>query len=207
MIRTLRLGVYWTRKDISLLKVVIPVPFLAPYSPKAQHYWDLAIWLFGVVSRTLIGWDPTPLQRCSQCILQPQLNDQTMIRTLRLGVYWTRKDISLLKVVIPVTFLAWVRLAKVTIVHGLFLNIAHMVLGWIFSILLSDYKSLGLISILTSPMVSLTGFFHADDVTNVHLLSGSWYFSSRPWHLKEIILNKIYCTQLYGSWLFVFYGI
>ena len=65
---------------------------------KAQHYWNLTIWLFNVIIRTLIGggvlpfcrdevgifYSPnqldnllvgeglTPLQRCSRCIQQPQ---------------------------------------------------------------------------------------------------------------------------------------
>ena len=46
--------------------------------PKPQHYWDLTIRLFSVISRTLIGGGGglTPLQRCSQCILQPQPTGQ-----------------------------------------------------------------------------------------------------------------------------------
>ena len=40
--------------------------------PKALHYWDLTIRLFNVIS-----WGGlTPLQRCSQCILQPQPTGQ-----------------------------------------------------------------------------------------------------------------------------------
>ena len=49
-----------------------------PYYPKLQHCWNLTIRLFSVISGTLVGggcrihW----LQRCSQCILQPQPTGQ-----------------------------------------------------------------------------------------------------------------------------------
>ena len=44
---------------------------------KLQYCWNLTIRLFIVISRTLVGWGClTPLQRCSQCILQPQLTGQ-----------------------------------------------------------------------------------------------------------------------------------
>ena len=42
------------------------------HSPKLQHYWILKIRLFRIISRTLLDRGFTPLQRCSQCILQPQ---------------------------------------------------------------------------------------------------------------------------------------
>ena len=48
-----------------------------PYSPKPQHYWDLTIRLFSVISGHSLGWEVLPpLQRCSQCILQPQPTGQ-----------------------------------------------------------------------------------------------------------------------------------
>ena len=40
--------------------------------PKLED-WSLAIKLFNVVSRTHVGGDLTLLQKCTQCILQPQL--------------------------------------------------------------------------------------------------------------------------------------
>ena len=40
--------------------------------PKLQYYYSLTIRLFNVKSRTLIGRNLTPQQRCSQYILQPQ---------------------------------------------------------------------------------------------------------------------------------------
>ena len=45
----------------------------APHSPKLQHYRSLTIRLFSIISKTLVREGLTPLQRCSQCILQPQL--------------------------------------------------------------------------------------------------------------------------------------
>ena len=48
-----------------------------PHSPKLQHCWNLTIRLFSVISRTLVSGGLTPLQRCSQCILQPQLTGQS----------------------------------------------------------------------------------------------------------------------------------
>ena len=47
-----------------------------PHSPKLQHHWDLAIRLFSFISRTLIGWCLTPLQKCCRCILQAQPTEQ-----------------------------------------------------------------------------------------------------------------------------------
>ena len=41
----------------------------APYSPRPQHYWGLTIRLFSVISGHLLR-SLTPLQKCSQCILQ-----------------------------------------------------------------------------------------------------------------------------------------
>ena len=40
--------------------------------PKLQYYWSLTIRLFSVISGRSL-WGVTPLQRYSQCILQPQL--------------------------------------------------------------------------------------------------------------------------------------
>ena len=48
------------------------------HSPKIQHYRNLTIRLFSVISRTLTR-GPTSLKRCSRCILQPQLTGQRAI--------------------------------------------------------------------------------------------------------------------------------
>ena len=45
----------------------------APHSPKFQDYSNLTIRLFSIISMTLVAGEVTPLQRCSRCILQPQL--------------------------------------------------------------------------------------------------------------------------------------
>ena len=55
------------------------------HSPKLQHYWNLNIRLFSVISRTrVVGGGFTPLQRCSQCILQSQPTGQFSSREFRL---------------------------------------------------------------------------------------------------------------------------
>ena len=41
------------------------------HSPKFQHYRSLTIRLFSIMYRTLVWEGLTPLQWCSQCILQP----------------------------------------------------------------------------------------------------------------------------------------
>ena len=66
--------------------------------------------------------------------------------------------------------------------QGLPLNVADFILGWVLSILFSDFKAQGLRSIQTSLMVALTEFFYANAKTNAHPLQASWYFSSSsPW--------------------------
>ena len=47
-----------------------------PHSLNLQHYWNLTNRLFSVISRTLIGGSFIPLQRSSQCVLQPQPTGQ-----------------------------------------------------------------------------------------------------------------------------------
>ena len=49
------------------------------HSPKLQHYWNLTIRLFTVISRTLIVRSLTPLQRSNWCILQPQVTGQYIL--------------------------------------------------------------------------------------------------------------------------------
>ena len=41
-------------------------------SAKLQHYWNLTIRVFGVISKTPIGGGLTSLPRCIQCILHPK---------------------------------------------------------------------------------------------------------------------------------------
>ena len=49
--------------------------------------------LFSVISETLVRWGLTPLQRCSQCILQPQLTGQAF----REGQKWCNHTLVLTK--------------------------------------------------------------------------------------------------------------
>ena len=50
------------------------------------------------------------------------------------------------------------------------LNVATIILGFIFSMLWSGFRDCGLISIPISPILALTKFFHADAKKNVHSL-------------------------------------
>ena len=50
------------------------------------------------------------------------------------------------------------------------LKVGAIILGYILSMLLSDFNALGPISIPTPPTVELTDFFHADTVASVHPL-------------------------------------
>ena len=61
---------------------------------------------------------------------------------------------------------------------GLPLKVATIILGSIFSLLFSDFRTRGPISIPTLPIVALTAFFHADAVASVHPLPESWYLIS-----------------------------
>ena len=53
---------------------------------------------------------------------------------------------------------------------GLPLKVATIILSCIFSVLFSDFRARGPISIPTPPIVALTEFFHTDAVANVHPL-------------------------------------
>ena len=53
---------------------------------------------------------------------------------------------------------------------GLPLKVASIIFGCIFSILFSDFRARGPISILTPPIVALTEFFNVDVETNAHPL-------------------------------------
>ena len=61
------------------------------------------------------------------------------------------------------------------------LNVATIILSCIFSMLFSDFRARGPISIPTLAIAALTEFFHADVGTNVHSLPVSWYFISSLW--------------------------
>ena len=61
---------------------------------------------------------------------------------------------------------------------GLLLKVSTIILGCIFSMLLSDFNALGPIYMPTSPTVALIEFFHADTVASVYHLPVSWYLIS-----------------------------
>ena len=48
------------------------------------------------------------------------------------------------------------------------LKVATIILVYIFSILFSDFRACGPISIPTPPIVALTEFFHTDAVARIH---------------------------------------
>ena len=54
-----------------------------------------------------------------------------------------------------------------TVALGLPLKVATIILGCIFSMLFSDLRARGPISIPTSPIVAFAEFFHADAEANV----------------------------------------
>ena len=58
---------------------------------------------------------------------------------------------------------------------------ATIILGCIFSMLFSDFKTCGLISIIKPSIVALTEFFHAVTETNVYPLPIPWYLISLLW--------------------------
>ena len=79
---------------------------------------------------------------------------------------------------------------------GLPLKVATIIQGCILSILLSDFKARGPISIPTPPTMALTEFFHADTVASVHPLPVSWYWY--PFYVRICILECILCL-LYST--------
>ena len=97
-----------------------------------------------------------------------------MIWMLRLGMCRWRDDSLFKKVVILVLSLVglW---QEAIIIQTLLLNVAHLILGWVFSLLFNHFKARGLRSIPTPLRMALTEFFHAHAKTNVYPLSVSWY--------------------------------
>ena len=117
-----------------------------------------------------------------------------------------------------VSSLKLVRLKWMIIALGLSLNIATIILNCIFSMLFRDFRTRGLISIPTVPIVALTEFFHAGVVADVHLLPLSWHLISSLWKsihgitnidypsnstctCKKPRGNNIFCRLLQGLWL------
>ena len=68
----------------------------APYSPKPQHYWDLTIRLFRVILQDTHWGGLTPLQRCSQCILQLRPTEQCSVfkrEESHFVILWINKNV------------------------------------------------------------------------------------------------------------------
>ena len=79
-----------------------------------------------------------------------------MMRRFCLRMCRTREDSSLQKVMMSVLSLTLVGLQKYVIAaQGLPLNEAHIILGWIFSMLFSNFKARGLKSNPTTPLTAL----------------------------------------------------
>ena len=75
--------------------------------------------------------------------------------------------------------------------------------------LLSDFGAFGPISIPTPPIAALTGFFHVDTETNVHLLPVSWYLIFSLWmylcsymHIMSMLWSITAVRS--GSWPILF---
>ena len=100
-----------------------------------------------------------------------------MISTICLGILQTKEDNSLKNRIMSVSSLALVELLRrIIVVYGLQLNEAHIILVCIFSMLFSDSKARGLITIPSSLMTALSEFSHADSERNFYPLSVSLYF-------------------------------
>ena len=85
---------------------------------------------------------------------------------------------------------------EIIVALGLPLNVAAIILGCIFSMLFSDFRAHGPISIPTSHIPALTEFFHADTKTNVHPLLVSWYFISS---LRRYLCSCTYIMSMLWS--------
>ena len=91
---------------------------------------------------------------------------------------------------------------------GVAVKLVTIILGYIFLILLSDFRARWLRNIPTSPMTALTDFSRADVEINVYPLPESWYFISTPqwWYLCSctntiFILCSATDAVSSGSWL------
>ena len=146
-----------------------------------QHYWNLIIRLFIVITRILVE-ELLPFYRVTVGVFNSlswlgnwAFMSPPMIWTLRLVMRRKREDSSLVKVVMSVSLEALIGLYQETIVlQGLSLNIVPIILGWVFSTLFCDFKVRWLYS--NNSEVALTEFFYADVETVVHPLLISWNF-------------------------------
>ena len=79
---------------------------------------------------------------------------------------------------------------------GLSLKVATIILGWILSMLLSDFNALGPINIPTPTTVALAEFFHADTVGSIHPLPVSWYLISSLYMYLCSCMHYLYYCRL-----------
>ena len=101
-----------------------------------------------------------------------------MTRMLCFGMLRTREDSSLKKAMRSVSSLTLLGLLQMIVVLGLPLNVPTIILGCIISMLFSDFRAHGPLSLLAPSFAALTEFFDVDAETTVHPLPVSWYFIS-----------------------------
>ena len=85
----------------------------------------------------------------------------------------------------------------------LLLDVAHIILGWVLSVLFSDFKVQRLKSIRTPPSAVLTEFFNVDNERNVLPLLVSWYFdSSSLWQCLYFLHTNYKCWIFFTTFRF-----
>ena len=87
---------------------------------------------------------------------------------------------------------------EMIIVLGLLLNIATIILSYLFSMLLSDFRVQGLRSIPTCPVMALTEFFYADKCPFfATIMVFHFYFAM----MASVFLYAYYISTLLCWWL------
>ena len=93
---------------------------------------------------------------------------------------------------------------------GLSLNVATIIHGFIFSMLPSDFRACGTLSIPTPHIKLLTEFFPADVLVSIHQLPVSWYLIFLLWvyqsscmHIISILWSIAEAVSS-GSWPILF---
>ena len=136
------------------------------HSPKLQFYWNFTIRLFSVVSKTLIGGVSYPLQRCSWCILQPQLTKPSLCWSVPANNIITYIIISCISI------FAWVRchmcasktperlLATIVATHTYFVLVSYALCSYFLKFFLSIMNNLHTV-IWFQEFLSYTNYFQA----------------------------------------------
>ena len=136
---------------------------------------------------------------CRESLIDGSVKGQyatPMIRTLCLGMCRKREENSLKNAVMVILSLEFVE--ETVVVQGLPLNSANIIVGWIFSVLVSYFKAQGLRSIRATPVVILMKFdvyvmfifFSVADVIS----SSSWLIGFNVLTSIVVILN-VYLHQ------------